>query len=127
MARDIKGVAVNFRFGSRGYPEPACNTELLADSIYTILSTKTGERVHRPEFGSNLKRVLFGSITRASAIRARVEARRSIEQWEPRVVIDDILVTVQDSTILLDIVWRPRNNLADANRTQIPFDAGEAR
>ncbi len=127
MARDIKGVAVNFRFGLKGFPEPACNTELLSDSIYTILSTKTGERVYRPEFGSNLKRVLFGNLSRAAAVRARVEARRAIEQWEPRVVVDDILVTVRDSTILLEIVWRPRNNLADAQRTQIPFDSGEAR
>jgi phage baseplate assembly protein W len=127
MARDIRGIAVNFRFGDRGYPEPADNDDLLSNALYTILSTKTGERVHRPTFGCELKRILFANVTRGSTVRARVEARRAIEQWEQRVVVDDILVSSEDSRIVLDISWRPRNNLADARRSRVPIDSAEVR
>jgi len=127
MALRIHGLAVHFRFGVRGYPEPADDTELLADSIETILKTAVGERVHRPTFGSHLKRIVFADMGRAAAVRARVEARRAIEQWEKRVIVDAVNFRTEDSTIFLDVVWRPRNNMADARQTQIPFGDGGLR
>jgi phage baseplate assembly protein W len=130
MANQIKGIAVNFRFGNLGFPEPAVNVESLSDSIYTILSTFPGERVHRPQFGCNLKRLLFTNVTPASIVRARVEARRAIERWEPRVIVDSLEVQRDQrsaSKILLEVIWRPKGSLSDARRTQIPLDIAGAR
>ena len=127
MANKIKGIAVNFRFTSKGFPEPSVNTEALSDSIYTILSTFPGERVHRPQFGCTLKRLLFANVTRAALLRAQVEARRAIERWEPRVRVDSIEVSSEGSTVMLEVIWRPKGSLQDARRTQIPLDLAGAR
>lgn len=127
MPKRIRGIAVHFRFGDNGYPEPADDVELLGDSIYTILSTMPGERRHRPQFGCNLKRLLYGNINQVTLIQVEVEARQAIERWEPRVIVDQILVRSEGSRIIVEVVWRPKGSMADARRTQIPFDQAGVR
>jgi phage baseplate assembly protein W len=127
MALNIKGLGVVFRFGSRGYPEPTRNTtDTLSNSIFTILNTTQGERVHRPGFGCQLKMLINNNMTRGSALRAKVEARRAIEQQEQRVIVDAVRVYRRDSTITVEVLWRPKGNLADARSTSVPFDVGGA-
>lgn len=109
MAR-WKGLGVHFRFGSNGYPEPSEDVRLLADSMETILKTYPGERVHRPTFGSYLKRLLFANMTQANVARAKTEARQAIETWEPRVVVQDIEVETVDSRVQLTVYWQPRRS-----------------
>lgn len=103
----IMGLGVPFRFGSRGYPEPAEDLDLLADSMEMILKTVPGERPHRPTFGSYLRWLLFTNMSQGSLYRAKAEARRAIEAWEPRVTVDDIRIRPVDSQIELTIIWRP--------------------
>jgi phage baseplate assembly protein W len=124
MAKRIRGIGVNFRFGPAGYPEPVEDEVLVGDSIYTILSTMPGERRHRPQFGCNLKRLLFGNINQVTLVQVEVEARQAIERWEPRAIVDEILVRDEGSRIIVEVVWRLKGSLTDS-RTQIPFsDAG---
>lgn len=122
----IKGIAVNWRFGPKGYPEPATDIELLSDSIYTILKTLPGERVYRPTFGCNLKRLLFTNMSRQASVRAITEAREAIRLNETRVIVDDIQIN-QDAdanTISMSIVWRPLGNKTQQQRTSIQFEGG---
>lgn len=121
----IRGIAVNFRFGSRGFPEPAEDIELLGDSIYTILKTKRGERPHRPTFGSDLHRLMFTNMSRAAKIRARDTAREDIRLQEPRVIVDEIVIEDREiegvSKIFLLVVWRPLSNPDITRQSPIPF------
>jgi len=127
VPKRIRGIAVNFRFGPKGYPEPVDDVDALGDSIYTILSTLPGERRHRPQFGCNLKRLLFGNISRVTLVQVEVEARQAIERWEQRVIVEEISVRDEVSRIIVEVVWRPRGSLVDARRTQIPFDQAGVR
>ena len=117
----MKGIAVHFRFGPRGYPEPAEDIELLKGSIEAILKTVPGERPHRPTFGSNLRRVLFANMTRAQALRARTEAKLAISTWEPRVVVDEIYLNPVDNRIEMIVVWRWKNSPASQRSTNLVF------
>lgn len=134
MAR-IKGLAVNFRFDSNGYPAESVDVRLLEDSILTILKTIPGERVYRPTFGCYAIRLLFANMSKAAALRCRSEARRAIETWEPRVIVDDILISANAgsfnsvsgpvvnssaaSTITLTVVWRPKGNAQQQQKTSV--------
>jgi phage baseplate assembly protein W len=122
----IKGIAVNWRFGSKGYPEPATDIELLGDSIYTILKTIPGERVYRPTFGCNLARLLFTNMSRQERVRAANEAREAIRNNEERVVVDDVLIDndADVNTISITIVWRPLGSQGQRQRTIISFEGG---
>lgn len=117
----IKGLAVHFRFGSRGYPEAAEDIDLLSDSIETILKTVPGERPHRPTFGSNLRRVLFSNMSRGAALRARTEAKLAIRTWEPRVVVDEIYLKPIDNRIEMIVVWRWKRDPGRQRKTNLVF------
>jgi len=122
----IKGIAVPFRFGTRGYPEPAVDIELLGNSISSVLKTLPGERVYRPTFGCNLKRLLFTNMSRQARVRAATEAREAIRINENRVIVDDILIdnNAAANTISLTVVWRPLGNASQQQRTVLQFEGG---
>ena len=122
----IRGIAVNWRFGPKGYPEPATDIELLSDSIYTILKTLPGERVYNPNFGCNLKRLLFTNMSRQARVRAATETRSAIQNNEDRVIVDDILIdnNAEANQIALTVVWRPLGSSGPQQRTTAAFDGG---
>jgi Bacteriophage baseplate protein W len=56
-------------------------------AIVLLLSTTPGERVMRPEYGCELRRVLFSPNDDSTAGLAIHYVRQAIERWEPRVDI----------------------------------------
>lgn len=64
------------------------------ESIRLILMTEPGERVMRPDFGAGLGRFLFEPNTPATHQRLRVEVRRALARWEPRVNVESVEVVV---------------------------------
>jgi Bacteriophage baseplate protein W len=100
------GLGVPFTFSSLGYPQACVGMQCLHDSIFTILSTFPGERVMRPDFGSYLRMYLFEPLTRATGYQARAEVFRAIAAWEPRVIVQDVLFTLDTSTLTLNVTWR---------------------
>ncbi len=116
----IRGLNVPFRFTQRGYPEACVNEKCLHDSIFSILSTIPGERVMRPEFGSYLRLLVFDNLTRITGYRARAEVYRAIAAWEPRVVVDDVLFELEDTTITVHVVWRSGATLQATTSLALP-------
>lgn len=57
----------------------------IARAVKVILTTKQGERVMQPTFGSNLHRFLFE--VDSVSVRAQIvaETKRSLALWEPRI------------------------------------------
>ena len=59
----------------------------LQDSIATILSTKIGERVYRPDFGCRLADLAFAPMNPQTILLARVYVEEALKLWEPRIVV----------------------------------------
>lgn len=57
----------------------------IAEAIQIILSTRRGERVMRPEFGSNLHRFAFENAGLSMATQIKSEVLSALRLWEPRV------------------------------------------
>jgi phage baseplate assembly protein W len=89
--------------------------EDIKEAIEIILKTNVGERVMRPEFGSNVSNYVF-SVNRLENISTiKSEILNALEQFEPR--IEDINVEIDDSdgdmsTVIVNIqyVVRSTNN-----------------
>ncbi|HUI78738.1 MAG TPA: GPW/gp25 family protein [Bryobacteraceae bacterium] len=56
-------------------------------SILLLLSTRTGERVMRPEYGTDLHRLVFSPNDNTTAGLAIHYVRRALNRWEPRIEI----------------------------------------
>lgn len=116
----IKGISVPFKFTPRGYPESCVDEKCLHDSVFTILSTIPGERVMRPTFGSYLRLILFENINRVTGLKARTEVFRAIGQWEPRVSVQDVLFTLEDTTIRINVSWTNNSGLLATTTLALP-------
>ena len=62
--------------------------EAIYQSLNNIFSTKLGERLFKPEFGSELENHLFDFVDDTTQLSIFSTLVGAIERWEPRVTLD---------------------------------------
>jgi len=88
----------------RGCPYPIVSTPLgflptvydasvIKADLMQLLLTNPGERVMMPSYGTPLRELLFEQNDPSTYDKIRNAITTSIQRWEPRVVITDIIVT----------------------------------
>ena len=68
------------------------NESAIARSVRTLVLTIQGERPFQPVLGTGVSRLLFENMDKLTASAIRSEIRTTIENYEPRVEINEILV-----------------------------------
>ena len=66
--------------------------EAIKNSMTAIFSTNKGERLLLPEFGINIKRLLFSPVSDNTARIIGELMREGVEAWEPRVTIEQLRI-----------------------------------
>ena len=66
----------------------------IEEAIRLILGTSPGERPMRPEFGCRIHEYLFASADGETASAIGAEVRASLRRWEPRIDVEDVVVTI---------------------------------
>ncbi|HEV8561806.1 MAG TPA: GPW/gp25 family protein [Actinophytocola sp.] len=95
----------------------------IIESITLILGTAPGERPMRPEFGCAIHDLVFAPADAATAGQIAYEVRTSLERWEPRVELTDVVVGFQDvqrGVLLIDVRYTLRNS-NDPRNLVFPF------
>jgi len=93
MPEDALGVNYPIQRSSDGYFDKTFTTiEHTKANIINVLSTKKGERIARPEFGTRLEELLFEPMSEQLRIDIREEIERAIERFIPYVTITDLVV-----------------------------------
>lgn len=120
-----KGISIPFTFDTTGYPASNSGEKLVNDSIFTILSTYIGERVHRPTFGSILLGFVFDPLTLATMYRVKAEIRRAVAAWESRATITTInFSTPKDGVLMIMINWIANGGLKGITQFPITVNSG---
>jgi len=70
------------------------DNESVSQSIDTILLTPLGSRKNLRDFGSRINDLVFEPLTIGTALKIRVEVKRAINKWDPRLVITNIEATL---------------------------------
>jgi phage baseplate assembly protein W len=65
----------------------------IEESIRLVLATAPGERPMRPLFGCAVHDYVFAPADAATAGQLAYEVRTSLERWEPRIDLSDVVVT----------------------------------
>jgi len=94
----------------------------LEESIRIILSTKLGERVYRPNFGSRLSELVFEPMNVQTLLLIRLYVREALEMWEPRITLIDIITEPDPirGQVNIDIVYQPKESY-DTRSMVYPF------
>jgi phage baseplate assembly protein W len=66
----------------------------LEESIQLVLATAPGERPMRPEFGCGIHDFVFAPADAETAGRLAYEVRSALARWEPRIEVNDVVVTI---------------------------------
>lgn len=86
------------------------NVRAVQNSLDNIFNWIPGERILNPEFGSKLHEYLYEGITDYNEEMIAGEIKYSIQRWEPRVIVTQIinqssLEDRENNTIVLDIKY----------------------
>jgi uncharacterized protein len=95
----------------------------IEQAIRLIIGTAHGERPMRPDFGCAIHDFVFAEADAATAGRIAYEVRASVQRWEPRVEVDDVVVSIDESDrslMYIDIQYRIRNT-NDPRNLVFPF------
>ncbi|MGA8015619.1 MAG: GPW/gp25 family protein [Candidatus Dormiibacterota bacterium] len=95
----------------------------LEESMRIILGTAPGERPMRPAFGCGIHNYVFAGSDAATANAIAIEVRAALARWEPRVDIDDVVVTPdpEDRALLsVEVLYRPKSS-NDPRNLVFPF------
>lgn len=100
MAEEIRGFSLPFRIDPAGRVAQAIGPEKLKENIIHILLTGIGERVMRRDYGGGLRQLIHDPNN--DALRAIVQHQigKSVTQFEPRVLVQDVVVTQQNGTLI---------------------------
>jgi len=95
----------------------------IEEAIRLVLGTAPGERVMRPEFGCRIHDYVFAPADAATATALSNEVRSSLARWEPRIDVEDVVVSFDrgDASLLyIDIRYAVRQT-NDRRNLVFPF------
>ena len=79
------------------------NESSIARSVRNLVLTIQGERPFQPVLGTGVNNLLFDNMDKLTASAIRSELRTTIENYEPRVEINEILVTADFERNAFDV------------------------
>lgn len=116
---DIRGEGWAFPLAvSNGKVVTATDVQAINRSIEIILSTAKGERLMRPDFGTDLHNYLFKPLTEINRARMATEVKSSLAAWEPRIRVLEINVKIRNgepAVAYIDISYQIRSSNTKAN------------
>jgi phage baseplate assembly protein W len=95
----------------------------IEQAIEIILRTSPGERPMRPEFGCRVQDHIFAPADAATAAAIAYDVRDALEQWEPRIDVEDVRAEFSSSSeglCIIDVSYRIRGR-SDPRNLVFPF------
>jgi len=115
---------------SKGYLPTVFDIEVLKADLLLLLQSNFGERVMLPEYGANLRELVFEQSDPAVEQKARSLIIQAINNWEPRVTVDSIVINrqisqqigqniqsvPQDNAMSISIAFKDPGNITDVQK-----------
>jgi phage baseplate assembly protein W len=95
----------------------------VAQSLRLLLATAVGERVMRPRFGTDAPGLVFAPGSPANLRLLETRIREAVRDWEPRVVLDDVVAAadpLEPERVTVEVSWTVRRSNTRAS-TVFPF------
>ena len=93
LSRGFKDISASFQTNPLSNDLIALKNETtIARSVRNLVLTIQGERPFQPALGTGVNNLLFDNMDKLTASAIRSELRTTIENYEPRVEINEIIV-----------------------------------
>lgn len=97
---------------SGGYFSTRTTKDLIKSSIRMILTTRLGERVMLPEFGSRLYELVFEPMDDSLKALARTFVIEALQRWEPRITLQNVTMGTDpdNNTFFISLTYAINEN-----------------
>lgn len=85
-----RGLSFPPRVGADGRMQWSEGEDNIREAIYVILMTQLNERIMLPQFGSNMRTLLFEPNTVATRQQIAEEIKEALGVWEPRIRVQSV-------------------------------------
>ena len=93
VSKSFRDVSMSFQINPLNKDLIALKNEnAIARAMRNLILTARGERFFDPIYGSEVRKLLFENIQPETALTLRDDIREVIENYEPRVVLNDVIV-----------------------------------
>ena len=104
LSRGFKDLSASFQTNPLSNDLIALKNEsAIARSVRNLVLTGQGERPFQPVLGTGVSRLLFENMDKLTASAIRSELRTTIENYEPRVEINEIIVEPNPEGNAMDV------------------------
>lgn len=107
----------------------ASELDVINRSIELILGTAKGERLMRPDFGSDLFNFVFQPLNHSNKRGMATAVKTALQKWEKRVRLVDVIVSndaIDRGTALINIEYEVRSSNTKGNLVYPFYLGGEA-
>jgi phage baseplate assembly protein W len=88
------------------------------ESLWILFSTKLGERIMVPTYGTGLWRLVFRALTTTLMSQMKNMVEQAILNWEPRIDVDEVTVNADptdEGRVLINVVYTIRKTNTRSN------------
>ncbi len=104
ISKGFKDISMSFQINPLSNDLIALkNANAIARSVRNIIFTLPGEKMFNPDFGTNITDSLFELLDSTSASVVQDQIKYSLETFEPRISILDIIVTPNFNELGYDV------------------------
>jgi phage baseplate assembly protein W len=115
MSRGPQHLGYPLRLDGRGRTAPATEGDYLRGLVETVLFTRPGERVNRPDFGSGVNALVFAPSGDELAQATQALVHGSLQRWLGDLLqVDEVTVEAVESTLTVTISYVPLSAAAGA-------------
>jgi phage baseplate assembly protein W len=101
-------LAYPYQFDSRGHTAETADDKHLRDLIEQVLFVTPGERVMRPEFGSNVAQLVFAPNSPELAGASQMLIHGALQRWlGDLIAIEGVNVEASDASLSITVQYRP--------------------
>ena len=105
------GVSLPFD-GPVAFNSTYSTTEQIKSNLINLLLTNKGERIMNPEFGADLKTVLFEGITEDTSNIIKTWISTNVSIFIPEITITNLIIDKQEDQNTINITVQYRINLS---------------
>jgi phage baseplate assembly protein W len=105
------GVSLPFD-GPVAFNSTYSTTEQIKSNLINLLLTNKGERIMNPEFGADLKTVLFEEITEDTSNIIKTLISTNVSIFIPEITITNLIIDKQEDQNTINITVQYRINLS---------------
>lgn len=114
MSQKFVGITLPLRRGNTGYFQQSTSTyaQIRSNFRNLILTTK-GERLMQPDFGTDLKQILFNQLDGETKSNVRATIVSAVDRWMPFLELQNVSVITSNNEpnkIAVNVEYRFRNN-----------------